>query len=77
MLANVHKRQHQYSEGRALIEHAVALSRARVASASKDKREMDAKMLMQLHRDQELLADNLNELGTLLNTMGQVSGCLF
>lgn len=34
---------------------------------------MNAMEIMRLHRDQELLADNLNDLGMLLNTMGQAS----
>jgi len=44
-----------------------------LAAAAKDKRDMNAKELMQLHRDQELLADNLNDLGMLLSTVRKVT----
>eukprot|EP00750_Incisomonas_marina_P011283 INCI16364.9.p1 GENE.INCI16364.9~~INCI16364.9.p1 ORF type:complete len:942 (-),score=169.75 INCI16364.9:91-2916(-) len=72
MLANLFKKRHQYKEAKSLIESAIVLCRKRVAaSESKDKRSMNAMEIMRLHRNQELLADNLNDLGMLLNTMGQ------
>ena len=76
-LTNIYKKRREFPKAKALIESAIRSCRDRVqVSESKDRRNMNSKELMQLHRDQELLADNLNDLGMLLSSMGDATASL-